>query len=49
MKKIKSTKTILENKQNIIKKIMWGNTVAIYIVLKEKNYKAKETLKQSIS
>jgi hypothetical protein len=30
-------------------KIMWGNTVAIYIVLKEKNYKAKETLKQSIS
>jgi hypothetical protein len=49
MKKIKSTKTILENKQNIIKKIMWGNTVAIYSVLKEKNYKAKETLKQSIS
>jgi hypothetical protein len=41
MKK-KSTKTILEKK--IIqkeKKTMWRNTVAIHIVLKKKNYKAK--------
>jgi hypothetical protein len=44
MKRIKSTKTILEKKQNIIKKSCGENTVAIYSVLKEKNYKVKETL-----
>jgi hypothetical protein len=42
MKKIKSTKTILEkNKQKKTKKTMWGNTVAIHSILKKKNYKAK--------
>jgi hypothetical protein len=45
MKKIKSTKTILEkkNKRNHkkMKKIMWVNTVAIHSVLKKKHYKAK--------
>jgi hypothetical protein len=42
MKKIKSTKTILEKKnKKIIKKPMWGNTAAIHSVLKKKNYKAK--------
>jgi len=42
MKKIKSTKTILEKK--IIKKgkkSCGGNTVAIHGVFKEKNYKTK--------
>jgi hypothetical protein len=41
IKKIKSTKIILEKiiKKNI--KTMWGNTVAIHNVLKKKNYKAK--------
>jgi hypothetical protein len=40
MKKIKSTKTILEkkNKKNH-KKTMWGNTVAIHNVLKKKTTK----------
>jgi hypothetical protein len=42
MKKIKSTKTILEKKnKKTIKKTMWGNTAAIHSVLKKKNYKAK--------
>jgi hypothetical protein len=45
MKKIKSTKTIQENKQKNHKKnkkkTMWGNTVAIHNILKEKNYKTK--------
>jgi hypothetical protein len=41
MKKIKSTKIILEKKQKIIKKTMWGNTLVIHSVLKKKNYKAK--------
>jgi malate synthase len=40
MKKIKSTKTILEKKtKKIIKKTMWGNTVAIHNVLKKKTTK----------
>jgi hypothetical protein len=34
IKKIKST-------NNFEKKTMWENIVAIYIILKEKNYKAK--------
>jgi hypothetical protein len=42
MKKIKSTKTILEKRNHKKeKKTMWGNTVAIYSVLKKKNYKTK--------
>jgi hypothetical protein len=43
MKKIKSTKTILEKKlkTNHKKKTMWGNTVAIHSILKKKNYKTK--------
>jgi hypothetical protein len=45
MKKIKSTKTILEKKQKnhkkTKKKTMWGNTAAIHSVLKKKNYETK--------
>jgi hypothetical protein len=33
-------KKIIKKKKN---KTMWGNTVAIYSVLKEKNYKANVT------
>jgi len=39
MKKIESTKTILEKKENNHKKrkkTIWGNTVAIHNVLKKK-------------
>ena len=39
LKKIKSTKTILEKKKK--KKNVWGNIVAIYNVFFLKNYKAK--------
>jgi hypothetical protein len=40
MRKIKSTKTILEKKNHKErKKTMWGNTVVIYSVLKEKTTK----------
>jgi hypothetical protein len=39
MKKIKSTKKILEKKQKNHKKTMWGNILAIYSVLKKKTTK----------
>jgi hypothetical protein len=39
MKKIKSTKTILEKNKKNHKKTMWGNTVVIHSVLKKKTTK----------
>jgi hypothetical protein len=38
IKIIKSIKIILKK---IIKKIIWGNTIAIHSILKKKNYEAK--------
>jgi hypothetical protein len=43
IKKIKSTKIILKK---IIKKTMWGNTVAIHSVLKKKNTNLNSQLAQ---
>ena len=39
MRKIKSTMTILKKNHKKRKKNMWGNTVAIHSVLKEKTTK----------